>query len=52
MPISDISQQRATYSRYKLKNQFPVGNAGKLSSMNMKGLSANSSLQQEPHVYS
>jgi hypothetical protein len=32
MPISAIS-----HCRYKLKNWFPAGNAGKLSAMNMKG---------------
>jgi hypothetical protein len=43
MLISAISTYREAYCRYKLKNCFPAGNAGKLSAMNMKGLSAISS---------
>jgi hypothetical protein len=52
MPFFTISQKREAYCRYKLKKWFPAGNAGKLSAMNMKGLPAISSLQQEPPVYS
>jgi hypothetical protein len=48
-PISAISQQREAYCRYKSQNQFPARNAGKLSAMDLTGLSAISYLQRTPH---
>jgi hypothetical protein len=45
VPISDISQYWEAYFRYKSQNPwFPVENAGKLSAMNLNGLSAISTL--------
>jgi hypothetical protein len=38
-PISAFSQQREAYCRYKSQNWFPAGNAGKLSAMDLNGLS-------------
>jgi hypothetical protein len=48
MPISAISQQREAYFRYKSQNRFPAGNAGKLSLMDLNGLSAVSYSQRAP----
>jgi hypothetical protein len=45
MQISAISNQRETCYSYKLQNQFPAGNAGNFSAVNVNGLSAISSLQ-------
>jgi hypothetical protein len=43
MLISASSKYREAYGRYKLKNWFSAGNAGRLSAMNMKRFSAISS---------
>jgi hypothetical protein len=49
MPIFSISQWREAYFCYKSQNQFPAGNAGKFSAMNVNGLSTISSLQLAPY---
>jgi hypothetical protein len=38
-PLSAISQWREAYCRYKSQNRFPAGNAGKLSALDLNGLS-------------
>jgi hypothetical protein len=48
MPISTISHLWKACCCYKSQKQFSANNAGKLSAMNMNGLSAISSLQSEP----
>jgi hypothetical protein len=40
MPISTISQWGEAYCCYKLQNRFPARNVGKLSAINVSGISA------------
>jgi hypothetical protein len=47
--LSAISQLREASCRYKSQNRFPAGNVGKLSLIDLNGLSAITSLQRAPH---
>jgi hypothetical protein len=51
MPISAISQYRKVFSRHKSKNQFPLGKAGKFSTMDVNGLSIISSFAAGTYEY-
>jgi hypothetical protein len=46
VPIYAFSQEREAYFCYKTQNWFQAEKAGKLSAMNLNGLSTTSSLQQ------
>jgi hypothetical protein len=49
MPISAISQWWEAYCHYKSPNRFLAGSVGKLSAINVNGLSTISSLQHVPY---
>ncbi len=48
-PLSNNGGKPVEYCRVKSSNRFPVGNAGKVSVMNVNMFSAISSLLREPH---
>jgi hypothetical protein len=56
-PISAISQLQEAYCCYKSQNRFPAGNAGKLSAVDLNGLSTISYCSgrpielDKPHIF-